>query len=96
MRKIAPLLLAVLFFSVFLASSARAQFSTPPAPLPRWGDYDDSHTWRDASWWWENKPEWVRAHHPCMTLLVKRDTKRKTDVIQGRKGRGSARLSASV
>src|SRR6516164_6150837 len=31
---------------------------------PRWGDYDDTHTWRDAAWWWENRPEWVRAHHP--------------------------------
>jgi len=38
MRKVTLLLLAVLFTLTVFASSARAQWATPP-PLPKWGDY---------------------------------------------------------
>lgn len=63
MRKISSLLFALLLVSTLLVPPARAQWPGAP-PLPRWGDYDDTDTWRDAAWWWENRPEWVRAHHP--------------------------------
>ena len=39
---------------LLLAASARAQFVPMPNPIPpepRWGDYDESHSWRDAGWW---------------------------------------------
>ena len=32
--------------------------------LPNWGDYDEHHEWHDAGWWWNNRADWVRAHHP--------------------------------
>src|ERR1700722_5332635 len=52
---------------LLFAVTAHAQFKAFPNPLPpepRWGDYDDHHEWRDASWWWENRADWARAHHP--------------------------------
>jgi hypothetical protein len=52
---------------LLFAVNAHAQFKAFPDPLPpepKWGEYDDSHTWRDAKWWWENRADWVRAHHP--------------------------------
>jgi len=28
-----------------------------------WGDWDDTHVWRDGDWWRDHNPEWVRVHH---------------------------------
>ena len=50
-----------------LATPAFAQYKPWPAPMPeapKWGDYDSGHTWRDAAWWWQSQPEWVKQHHP--------------------------------
>ena len=38
------------------------QYAAPP--LPRWGDYDENHNWRAATWWWMNRADWASAHHP--------------------------------
>ena len=49
----------MLVIGLSIATPARAQY----API-NWGDYDDGHTWRDAAWWYQNQPDWARAHHP--------------------------------
>ena len=52
---------------LMLATPAFAQYKPWPSPLPpapAWGEYDDSHTFRDAAWWWERQPGWVKQHHP--------------------------------
>ena len=59
--------LAAAVVMLMLAAPALAQYAPWPAqipPPPAWGEYDQSHTWHDASWWWENQPEWVQANHP--------------------------------
>jgi len=33
-------------------------------PAQGWGDYDQNHQWRSASWWQEHHPDWVAQHHP--------------------------------
>ncbi len=66
MSRIKVLMSAALLMLLF-STVAHAQFKPFPEPLPpqpKWGDYDDSHTWRDAAWWWENRADWVRAQHP--------------------------------
>src|SRR5712671_2871684 len=60
-------LLAAAVVMLMLTAPALAQYAPWPAqtpPPPAWGEYDQSHTWHDASWWWENQPEWVQANHP--------------------------------
>src|SRR5271156_3873702 len=60
------LVLSAALFLV-LATAAHAQFAPWPNPLPampNWGDYDSSNVWRNASWWWQNQPDWARSHHP--------------------------------
>jgi len=32
-----------------------------------WGDYDKQQQWHDASWWLQNRPDWVISHHPEWT-----------------------------
>src|SRR5580658_6817960 len=62
MKKIIVALASLLWLAsaLLIAVPASAQM-TPP---PRWGDYNDAHQWREASWWWQNNPNWVRHHHP--------------------------------
>src|SRR5271169_862375 len=60
-------LVATAAIMLMLTAPALAQYSPWPSPLPpapTWGDYDRSHTWHDASWWWQSQPEWARANHP--------------------------------
>src|ERR1700722_6727599 len=61
------ILLAAIMMGVMLTTPAFAQFNPWPQPLPpapAWGDYDQSHTFRDAAWWAENQPAGMRAHQP--------------------------------
>lgn len=58
---------ATAIMMLMLTATALAQFNSWPSPLPPApvrGDYDHGHVWHDASWWWENQPDWVRANHP--------------------------------
>jgi hypothetical protein len=59
---------ALMLTGVLLVSrSSLAQFAPMPKPAsaePRWGEYDSHHGSRDAGWWWTNKADWTRAHHP--------------------------------
>jgi hypothetical protein len=32
-----------------------------------WGDYDGHDQWHDASWWLQNRHNWVTVHHPEWT-----------------------------
>jgi hypothetical protein len=57
------LVLTIPFVLVVSAGPARAQWGAEPAE-PSWGDYDDAHVWRDASWWWTNRRDWIESHHP--------------------------------
>src|SRR5208282_5508039 len=60
-------LLAAATVLLTLATPAFAQYKPWPSPIPevpRWGDYDNGHTWRDAAWWWDSQPGWVKQHHP--------------------------------
>jgi hypothetical protein len=63
MSRIKHLLLVIPLLLMLGAGSARAQFGPVP-PLPTWGDYDGGLVWHDAAWWWTNRADWVRAHHP--------------------------------
>ena len=67
MTRIKGMLAAAAAVLLILAAPAFAQYKPWPTPLPtvpRWGDYDSSHTWRDAAWWWQSQPDWVKQHHP--------------------------------
>jgi hypothetical protein len=60
-------LLATAVMMLTLTAPALAQYGPWPAripPPPASGDYDRGHVYHDASWWWQNQPDWVRANHP--------------------------------
>ncbi len=45
-------------------------FAPPCAATPwqkSWGDYDSQQQWHDASWWLQNRHDWVASHHPEWT-----------------------------
>jgi hypothetical protein len=45
-------------------------FAAPAAATPwqkSWGDYDNQQQWHDASWWLQNRHDWVVSHHPEWT-----------------------------
>ena len=53
-----------------VAGSMLLTFAAPAAATPwqkSWGDYDNQQQWHDASWWLQNRHDWVTSHHPEWT-----------------------------
>ena len=62
MRNTLTAIAVVAAMSLTIASSAAA---TPWQKS--WGDYDSHQLWHDASWWLQNRHDWVTSHHPEWT-----------------------------
>jgi len=59
--RIALAALMTLAAVLMITAPASAQLINPRQGF---GDYDEAHQWHDAGWWWANRPDWVRQHHP--------------------------------
>jgi hypothetical protein len=56
--------------AITVAGAMLLTFAAPAAATPwqkSWGDYDNQQQWHDASWWLQNRHDWVISHHPEWT-----------------------------
>ena len=56
--------------AIAVAGAMILTVAAPAAATPwqkAWGDYDSHQQWHDASWWLQNRHDWVTSHHPEWT-----------------------------
>ena len=56
--------------AITVAGAMFLTLAAPAAATPwqkSWGDYDNQQQWHDASWWLQNRHDWVVSHHPEWT-----------------------------
>ena len=56
--------------AITVAGAMILTVAAPAAATPwqkAWGDYDSHQQWHDASWWLQNRHDWVTSHHPEWT-----------------------------
>ncbi len=56
--------------AITVAGAMILTVAAPVAATPwqkAWGDYDSHQQWHDASWWLQNRHDWVTSHHPEWT-----------------------------
>ncbi|MGO9563621.1 MAG: hypothetical protein ACLPPV_13290 [Candidatus Korobacteraceae bacterium] len=56
--------------AITVAGAMILTVAAPAAATPwqkAWGDYDSHRQWHDASWWLQNRHDWVTSHHPEWT-----------------------------
>ena len=58
-------LTAIMVVGVMILTIAAPAAATPWQKS--WGDYDSHQQWHNASWWLQNRHDWVTSHHPEWT-----------------------------
>ena len=52
--------------AIAIAGAMILTAAAPAAAIPwqkAWGDYESHQQWHDASWWTQNRHDWVITHH---------------------------------